>query len=113
LQSSNIDDLRRNALENALDDALLSLGISVRNALLWHLNQKGIEFDAKDIDIDSIYSSLHELIGPGADLIMDKVFERLQCYGSDIISGIMNFQSCSSFEKIQSMMKMTGEDDLT
>lgn len=113
MQSSDTDDFKRNALQTAIDDALLSLGIPVRNALLWHMSQRGVEFDSKDIDIDSVYSSLRELIGPGADLIMDKIFERLQCHGSDIVSGIMNFQSCSSLEKIQGIMKMTGKEDWT
>jgi hypothetical protein len=112
MQSNNIDDLRWNALQNALDDALLSLGISVRNALLGHMNQNGVEFDSKDVDIELIYSSLRDLIGPGADLIMDKVFERLQHYGSDIISGIIDFQSCTSLEKIQGIMKMMGQENL-
>ena len=89
-------------LRHAIDEAIESLGGPIHKTITWHMNNRGIFADS-NIDINSFYSNLKELVGPGADLIMEETWEHLQKQG---IAG-KNFEPrLSPLEKIQKIMKI-------
>ena len=63
-------------LRSAINEALESLGGPIHKTITWHLNNRGIFADSK-IDVDYFYSSLKELVGPGADLIMEETWNAM------------------------------------
>jgi hypothetical protein len=85
------DDWRKDIAERAKDnieilyscihDTLESLGGPIHKTITWHMNNWGVFADS-EIDINSFYSNLKELVGPGADLIMEETWLRLQKRGS-------------------------------
>lgn len=62
----------------AIDEAISSLGGSIHKTITWHMNNRGVFADPKEIDITFFYHNLKELIGPGADMIMEDTWENLQ-----------------------------------
>jgi hypothetical protein len=89
-------------LRHAIDEAIESLGGPIHKTITWHMNNRGIFADSK-IDINSFYSNLKELVGPGADLIMEETWEQMEKQG---VAG-MNFgPKMSPLEKIQKIMKI-------
>jgi hypothetical protein len=65
-------------LRKALDETIRSLGGPISKTIMWHMNNRGVFSDSKDIDIKAFYSNLKELIGPGADMIMDEVWQKIK-----------------------------------
>ena len=49
-----------------------SLGGPISKTVEWHLISKGLDF--KDMDPTEVKSSLREVMGPGADLILEEMF---------------------------------------
>jgi hypothetical protein len=89
-------------LRHAIDEAIESLGGPIHKTITWHMNNRGIFADSK-IDIDLFYSNLKELVGPGADLIMEETWEHMQKQGLVV----KNFESkLPPIEKIRKMMKI-------
>lgn len=59
----------------AIDDAISSLGDSIHKTILWHMNNRGVFADPNKMDIMFHYDNLRELVGPGADMLMEKTWE--------------------------------------
>lgn len=90
-------------LRQAIDAAIESLGGPIHKTITWYMNNKGVFSDSKKIDIDFFYSNLKELVGPGAELIMEETWQNLEKQG---IAG-QNFEPSSSpLEKIQKVLKI-------
>lgn len=54
-------------------DALSTLGEPTMQSLVWHLNNAGVQMTLDAFDIRKLYSALEDLVGGGADIIMDIV----------------------------------------
>jgi hypothetical protein len=65
-------------LREALDETMLSLGGPIYKTITWHMNSKGLFSDAKNIDLPAFYLNLKELVGPGADMIMEEAWQKLR-----------------------------------
>jgi len=89
------------SVRQAIDSALESLGGPIHKTILWHMNNRGIFSDLKKIDIESFYSNLQELVGPGADMIMEEAWQRLT-------EQKVNYDSEGSI--LDKMMKMIGSE---
>jgi len=89
-------------LRHAIDEAIESLGGPIHKTITWHMNNRGI-FAGSSIDISSFYSNLKELVGPGAELIMEETWQNIQ---REQKLG-KNFEPwLSPLEKIQKIMKI-------
>ena len=65
-------------LRQALDETMLSLGGPIYKTITWHMNSRGLFSDAKNIDLPAFYLNLKELVGPGADMIMEEAWQLLR-----------------------------------
>lgn len=68
----------RQVLRQALDETIYSLGGPIYKTITWHMNNKGLFGDASSIDLVAFYHNLKELIGPGADMIMEEAWQKLK-----------------------------------
>jgi hypothetical protein len=66
-----------NQILAAITGTLSELGDSTMNSLLWHLENKGISLDPQHFVLLSFYDGLKELLGNGADLLMQEIYEHL------------------------------------
>ena len=69
---------RNTILRRAFDKELLSLGSSIYQTIMWHMDSRGVFSNPKVVDIDSIYTNLREIVGPHADMIMDMTWADLE-----------------------------------
>lgn len=91
-------------LRQSIDDAIQSLGGPIHKTITWYMNSRGVFSDPKKIDISFFYSNLQELLGPGADMIMEETWEQLQKrYGTKV--GHDKVKS-SPLERIQKIMEI-------
>ena len=65
-------------LRQALDETIYSLGGPIYKTITWDMNNKGLFGEASSLDIRAIYLSLKELIGPGADMIMEEAWQKVK-----------------------------------
>ncbi|MGI0036729.1 MAG: hypothetical protein ACRD99_00035 [Nitrososphaera sp.] len=65
-------------LRQALDETIYSLGGPIHKTITWHMNNKGLFSDSQNIDLRSFYVNLKELVGPGADMIMEEAWQKLR-----------------------------------
>jgi len=65
-------------LRKALDETIYSLGGPIHKTITWHMNNRGLLSDPKRIDITAFYKNLKELVGPGADMIMEDAWQKLR-----------------------------------
>jgi len=65
-------------VRQAIDSAIQSLGGPIHKTILWHMNNRGILSDPTRIDIESFYLNLQELVGPGAEMIMEETWDILK-----------------------------------
>ena len=65
-------------LRESIDAAIESLGGPIHKTITWYMNSRGVFSDPKKIDINIFYSNLRELLGPGADLIMEETWEHIE-----------------------------------
>ena len=77
MQSSANGD-RNSTLRHAVDDTLISLGPSIQETVMWHMNNRGVFSDPRFLSIDLLYENLLELMGPYAEEIIDLTWEQLQ-----------------------------------
>ena len=56
-----------------IDDAISSLGGPIHKTIVWHMNNRGIFGDAEKVDTSLFYQNLKELLGQGADMIMENL----------------------------------------
>lgn len=52
-------------------DALATLGEPTMQSLEWHMSNAGVSMAPDDFDIKRFHASLFELMGVGADIVMD------------------------------------------
>ena len=91
-------------LRQAIDAAMGSLGGPIHKTLTWYMDSRGVFSDPKKIDINFFYSNLQELLGPGADMIMEETWEQLQKrYGTKTGHNLVR---SSPLEKIQKIMEI-------
>jgi hypothetical protein len=91
-------------LRGAIDAAIGSLGGPIHKTISWYMESRGVFSDPKKIDINFFYSNLQELLGPGADLIMEETWEHLQRrYGTKAGKNVI---ASSPLEKIQKIMEV-------
>lgn len=106
---NNNSDAGNNAqaiLRQSIDSAIQSLGGPIHKTITWYMNSRGVFSDPRKIDINLFYSNLQELVGPGADMIMEETWEHLQkTYGTKSKTNDHMIKS-SPLEKIQKMMEI-------
>jgi len=74
---NRLDDFRRVLLE-AVDEALLALGDSVRKAIYWHLeNRFSIKRDEILDKLGEFNKALEDMLGAGADILLKIMVKRL------------------------------------
>jgi hypothetical protein len=105
MMHNNTDNLV--ILRQAIDASIESLGGPIHKTITWYMNSKGVFSDPRKIDLDFFYSNLKELVGPGADLIIEETWQHLQKRG---LAGQKFEPRSSPLEKIQKIMKM--EEDV-
>jgi hypothetical protein len=66
-----------NQILAAITGTLSELGDSTMNSLLWHLENKGISLNPHDFVLKLFYDGLQELLGNGADMLMQEIYEHL------------------------------------
>ena len=91
-------------LRKVVDETVRSLGGPISKTIMWHMSNKGIFSESTRIDITAFYLNLKELVGPGADMIMEETCKQLQKHygtkaGHDVVRS-------SPLEKIQKMMEI-------
>jgi hypothetical protein len=93
-------------LRQSIDAAIKSLGGPIHKTINWYMDSRGVFSDPKKIDINAFYSNLQDLVGPGADLIMEETWEHLQKrYGAD---SHHDAAKSSPLEKIRRIMEIGG-----
>ena len=65
-------------LQQALDEAIYSLGGPIYKTITWHMNNKGLFTDSQSLDLKAFYINLRELVGPGADMIMEDTWQKIR-----------------------------------
>jgi hypothetical protein len=65
-------------LREVLDETIHDLGGPIHKTITWHMNQRGLYSDSQSIDLKAFYANLKELVGPGADMIMEDAWQRLR-----------------------------------
>ena len=65
-------------LREVLDETIYSLGGPIHKTITWHMNNKGLFSDSQSIDLNAFYLNLKELVGPGADMIMEEAWQKLR-----------------------------------
>ena len=65
-------------LRQALDETMHSLGGPIYKTITWHMNSRGLFSDSQSIDLPAFYLNLKELVGPGADMIMEEAWQKLK-----------------------------------
>ena len=63
---------------NVLLQTIGSLGGPVSKTIMWQMSNKGVFSESTRIDINAFYQNLKELVGPGADMIMQVTWQKLQ-----------------------------------
>ncbi len=61
----------------AVSSAMSELGNATMRSLIWHLKNKGISLDPQNFVLQRFYDGLQELLGNGADMLMQEVYELL------------------------------------
>lgn len=89
-------------LRRVVDETIRSLGGPVSKTIMWHMTNRGILSESTRIDIKAFYQNLKELVGPGADMIMEETRKHLEKhYG---IKAERDTKS-SPLERIQKIME--------
>ncbi len=107
MRQDNNDPSSNNAqtiLRQAIDAAIQSLGGPIHKTIMWHMNNRGVFSDPNKVDVNTFYSNLKELVGPGAEMIIEETWEHLQKHfgtkaGGDLIRS-------SPLERIQKIMEI-------
>jgi hypothetical protein len=104
VQHDNIGGNSQVILRQSIDVALKSLGEPIHKTITWYMNSRGVFSDPKKIDINFFYSNLQELVGPGADMIMEETWEQFQKHCG--AKAGKDQDKCSPLERIQKMMEI-------
>lgn len=65
-------------LRKVLDETIQSLGGPISKTIMWQMSNKGVFSESTRIDIKAFYLNLKELVGPGADMIMEVTWQKLK-----------------------------------
>ena len=72
-----VDEFERAVVE-AVDEAFLSLGDSVRRSLYWYLeNHHGVARDETPFKLDAFVKGLRSIFGEGANILVKMIAKRL------------------------------------
>lgn len=91
-------------LRQSIDAAIKSLGGPIHKTITWYMDTRGVFSDPKKIDINTFYSNLQDLVGPGADLIMEETWELLKKRCGSKVS--REAARSSPLERIQRIMEI-------
>ncbi len=105
MQHNNISGNGQDILRQSIDAAIESLGGPIYKTITWYLKSRGVLSDSKKIDINFFYSNLQELLGPGADLIMEETLQHLQKRYGGAKAGHEQVKR-SALERIQKMIEV-------
>lgn len=105
----HLDKDRHKLLRNEINEVLQSLGNSINNTIMWHMNNRGVFSNPDLIDIKVFYDNLEELLGPLSDEILAMTLKNLQKkYG---INDDKNLPSTiTPLERIQKWLGEGGEE---
>lgn len=92
-------------LRKALDETIYSLGGPIHKTITWHMNNRGLLADPKRIDIIAFYMNLKELVGPGADMIMEEAWQKLKKQ----YRGPLDFNTGTPVDKMKKMISSDEE----
>lgn len=65
-------------VRKVVNETIQSLGGPISKTIMWHMSNRGVFSESTRIDMKAFYLNLKELIGPGADMIMDETWKRLK-----------------------------------
>lgn len=69
-------------LREAICDTLLALGWPITKTILWHLHKTGFFLISKEeLDVQLFYKHLGQIVGQGAEMIMNQIYENLRRRG--------------------------------
>jgi hypothetical protein len=104
VQGDNINGNGQAILRQSIEAAIESLGGPIHKTINWYMNSRGVFSDPKKVDITFFYSNLRELLGPGADMIMEETWEHLQkSFGAKVSRDVTMLPP---LEKIKKMMQV-------
>ena len=66
------------ATRNEIEHGIASLGGPIQKTIEWYLKTKGVFGESDKVDLQLFYENLKELLGPGADMIMEELYEKGQ-----------------------------------
>jgi hypothetical protein len=95
-------------VRQAIDEAISSLGGPIHKTINWHMNNRGVFADPKRINIKIFYDNLKELLGPGADMIMEETWEHLTKQHGVRLDRDFE-RKHSPVERIQKIIEVGGE----
>jgi len=76
------NNVPRDIVRKAIDDAISSLGGPIHKTITWHMNNRGVFSDPDKLDVNLFYDNLKELMGPGADMILEEAWQNVRKYRS-------------------------------
>jgi hypothetical protein len=92
-------------LRKALDETIYSLGGPIHKTITWHMNNRGLLADPMRIDITAFYMNLKELVGPGADMIMEEAWQKLKKQ----YKGSLDFSTGTPVDRMKKMINSDEE----
>lgn len=89
-------------LRQVIHETIHSLGGPISKTIMWQMSNRGVFSESTRIDIRAFYGNLKELVGPGADMIMDMTWQKLK----KDYEGRYSFPSSGS--SLERILEMTG-----
>ncbi len=101
-KDKNTDQL---VLRKVLDETIRSLGGPISKTIMWQMSNRGVFSESTRIDIKAFYLNLKELVGPGADMIIEVTWQKLkrEYKGQDNLP-----ESGTSLDMIMKVIKSEG-----
>jgi hypothetical protein len=92
-------------LREVLHETIHSLGGPISKTIMWQMSNRGVFSESTRVDVRAFYGNLKELVGPGADMIMDMTWQRLK---KDYEGNYSLPSSGSSLDRIVTMAESSG-----
>lgn len=77
-----VNNVPKDIIRKAIDDAISSLGGPIHKTITWHMNNRGVFSNPDKLDINFFWDNLKELLGPGADMILEEAWQNVRKYKS-------------------------------
>lgn len=77
-----VNNVPKDIVRKAIDDAISSLGGPIHKTITWHMNNRGVFSNPDKLDINFFCDNLKELLGPGADMILEEAWQNVRKYKS-------------------------------